>query len=98
MSVIDQAELRVIPLNIVIATTNKQRIPVRTESRETFIEEKLRIVEEYEKRYEMTSEEMADLVDRDATIPTIEVIQWYRAYDVLQFFLETAGTPTFGSL
>ena len=44
----------------------------------------------------MTSQEMADLVDRDAIIPTNEAIQWYRAYDGLQFFLETtptAGTP-----
>ena len=79
-----------------MATTKKQRIPVRIEPREQFIEEKRRIVTEYEKRYEMTSEEMADLVDRDAIIPTIEVIKWYRAYDGLKFFLETtptAGTP-----
>ena len=44
----------------------------------------------------MSSSEMADLVDRDAVVPTIEVITWYQAYDALQFFLETiptTGTP-----
>ena len=79
-----------------MATTKKQRIPVKVEPREQFIEEKRRIVADYEKRYQMTSAEMADFVDRDAIIPTIEVLQWYRAYDGLKFFLETtptAGTP-----
>ena len=79
-----------------MATNKQQRIPVRAESREKFIEEKRRVVDEYEKRYDMTSEEMADLVDRDAIVPTAEVIQWYRAYAGLKFFLETtptAGTP-----
>ncbi len=75
-----------------MATTKKQRIPVKIEPREQFIEEKRRIVADYEKRYQMTSAEMADLVDRNAIIPTIEVLQWYRAYDGLKFFLET--TPT----
>ena len=58
-----------------MAATNKQRIPVLTESREKFIKAKRRVVEEYEKRYEMTSEEMADLVDQDSIVSIAQVIQ-----------------------
>ena len=71
-----------------------ERIPVRVAPREQFIAEKRRIVEEYEQRYEMSSEEMAALVDNDAIVPTIEVMTWYQAYDVLQYLIET--TPTTG--
>ena len=72
-----------------------ERIPVRVAPREVFIAEKRAIVEEYEQRYEMSSEEMAALVDNDAIVPTIEVMKWYHAYDGLKFFLET--TPTTGT-
>ncbi len=53
-----------------MATTIKQRIPVRTETRQKFIEEKRRVVAQYEKRYEMTSEELANLFDRYPIEPT----------------------------
>lgn len=43
----------------------------------------------------MTSAEMTDLVDRDAVIPTNEVLQWYRPYDGLKTSLET--TPAAGT-
>ena len=72
-----------------------ERIPVRVAPREVFIAEKRAIVEEYERRYGMSSAEMAALVDNDAIVPTIEVIKWYHAYDGLKFFLET--TPTTGT-
>ena len=72
-----------------------ERIPVRVAPREQFIAEKRRIVEEYERRYGMSSAEMAELVDNDAIVPTIEVMTWYQAYDGLLFFLET--TPTTGT-
>ena len=71
-------------------------IPVRVAPREQFIAEKRAVVEEYEQRYEMSSAEMAALVDNDAIVPTIEVMTWYQAYDVLQFLIETThttGTP-----
>ena len=74
-------------------TANK--IPVRYMSRAEMIEEKRRIVEEYEQSYDMSSAELADLVDRDAIDPTIEVMTWYQAYDVLQFLIAT--TPTTGT-
>ena len=78
-----------------IAPTTASGIPVRVASREAFIAEKRAIVAEYEQRYEMSSEEMAALVDNDAIVPTMEVMTWYQAYDVLQFLIET--TPTTGT-
>ena len=53
-----------------------------------------RKIEEYEQRYELASDKMAELVDRDAIIPSIEVINWYHTYAGLKFLLET--TPTTG--
>ena len=55
-----------------------------------------RIVQEYEQRYELASDRMAQLVDNDAIVPSIEVIKWYHAYAELKFLLET--TPTTGTL
>ena len=72
-----------------------QRTPVRVAPREVLIAEKRAIVKECEQRYQMSSEEMAALVDNDAIVPTIEVMTWYQAYDVLQFLIET--TPTTGT-
>ena len=72
-----------------------ERTPVRVAPREVFIAEKRSIVAEYERRYEMCSAEMAALVDGDAIVPTIEMMTWYQAYDVLQFLIET--TPTTGT-
>ena len=72
-----------------------KRIPVRVAPLEVFIAEKRAIVEEYERRYEMSSEEMTALVDNDAIVPTIEMIKWYHAYDGLKFYLEM--TPTTGT-
>ena len=59
------------------------------------IAEKRRVLQEYEQRYELSSAEMVDLVDRDAIVPDIEVIKWYQTYDALQFLL--AMTPTTGT-
>ena len=72
-----------------------ERIPVRIAPRKQFIAEKRRIVEDYEQRYGMSSAEMAELVDNNAIVHTIEMIKWYHAYDGLKFFLET--TPTTGT-
>lgn len=77
-----------------MSTKKIERIPVRVAPREVFIAEKRAIVAECEQRYGMSSEEMAALVDNDAIVPTIEMMTWYQAYDVLQFLIET--TPTTG--
>ena len=76
-------------------TKKLEHIPVRVAPREVFIAEKRRIVAECEQRYGMSSDEMTALVDNDAIVPTIELMTWYQAYDVLQFLLET--TPTTGT-
>ena len=55
-----------------------------------------RRVEEYEQRYELASAKMTELVDRDAIVPSLEVIKWYHTYAELKFLLETThttGTP-----
>ena len=55
-----------------------------------------RKIEEYEQRYELASPKMAELIDRDAIVPSIEVINWYHTYAELKFLLETTpmiGTP-----
>ena len=70
--------------------------PHRVAPREVFITEKRAIVEKYEQRYKMSSEEMASKIDNDEIVPTIEMIKWYHAYNGLKFFLEmtpTTGTP-----
>ena len=54
-----------------------------------------RKIEEYEQRYELASPKMAELIDRDAIVPSIEVINWYHTYAELKFLLET--TPTIGT-
>ena len=55
-----------------------------------------RKIEEYEQRYELASPKMAELIDRDAIVPSIEVINWYHTYAELKFLLET--TPTLDTL
>ncbi len=54
-----------------------------------------RKIDEYEQRYELPRARMAELVDWDAIIPSIEVIKWYHGYDVLKSLLEI--TPTTGT-
>ena len=54
-----------------------------------------RKIEEYEQRYELASPKMAELIDRDAIVPSLEVIKWYHTYAELKFLLET--TPTTGT-
>ena len=71
------------------------RIPVRVAPRAQMIAEHRQALAEYEKQHGMSSAEMAALVDEDAIIPTIEVMEWYQTYDVLQFLIET--TPTTGT-
>ena len=78
-----------------MATTTRQRIPVRAISREQAIEEWQEEISTFELRYEMSSEKMATLVEVDAMCHTAEVIRWYHTYYALKSLLET--TPTTGT-
>lgn len=79
------------------APTTTTGIPVYYYIREERMAECRQELAVYEQTYELSSEKMADLVDREVVIPSIiEVIKWYHIYDELQFLLEmtpTTGTP-----
>ena len=50
----------------------------------------------FERRYEMSSEKMAKLLELDAIRPTAEVLEWYQDYYGVQSLLgkiPTIGTP-----
>ena len=70
-------------------------IPVYYYTRDERMAECRQELDVYEKRYELASETMADLVDREIITPSIEVIKWYHLYDELQFLL--GMTPTAGT-
>lgn len=74
--------------------TTRQKIPVRVIPREQIIEERQARLRKYELRYEMSSEEMASLVESGAMRQTAEVIRWYQTYYALKY-RET--TPTIGT-
>ena len=74
----------------------KVRIPVRVVSRERMLKQKQDELREYEGRYEMSSEEMSGLLERDEIRPTAEVLRWYQVYHAVRYILET--TPTTGTL
>ena len=75
--------------------TTRQKIPVRVIPREQIIEERQAWLKKYELRYEMSSEEMASLVESGAMRQTAEVIRWYQTYYALKSYRET--TPTIGT-
>ncbi len=57
------------------------------------VESEMRV---YEKRYEMSSERMAVLLEADAIRPTAEVLKWYAAFQgakLLRAKTPTTGTP-----
>lgn len=61
-----------------------------------FISSYRRQVQAYEQRYELASETMAELVDDEAIIPTMDIIEWYHAHSTLKFLLDAAsamGSP-----
>ena len=72
-----------------------EKIKVRVLSREQMLEERQAKLREYELRYEMSSEEMAALLELDSMRPTGEVIRWYQTYCAVKSLLET--TPTTGT-
>ena len=76
--------------------TTTAGIPVYYYTRDERMAECRRELAVYEQTYELPSEKMADLVDREVVMPSIEVIKWYHIYDELRFLLEmtpTTGTP-----
>ena len=71
-------------------------IPVHNVAPGTMLAEAEGRLREYEKRYEMSSEKMAVLMESDAIRPTAEVIQWYSTFQGAK--LLRAKTPTTGTL
>lgn len=73
----------------------RQKIPVRVIPREQIFEKRQARLKKYELRYEMSSEEMASLVESGAMRQTAEVIRWYQTYYALKSYRETP--PTIGT-
>ena len=74
----------------------RQGIPVQKVPAEVALAEAESKMREYEKRYEMSSEKMATLLELDAIRPTAEVLRWYFAYQgakLLREKIPTTGTP-----
>ena len=72
----------------------KERILISHTTRTQLIEESRRALKDYEERYRMSSQEMADRMDKDEFPATLEVIQWHHTFIVLASLLEQ--TPTDG--
>ena len=74
----------------------KQGIPVQHIPADVALAEAEAKMREYEKRYEMSSEKMASLLELDAIRPTAEVLRWYFAFQGAKLLREktpTTGTP-----
>ena len=79
-----------------MATTQKYSATVRHVPSDVWLEELDARLQEYEVRYEMSSEKMAALLEMDAIRPTAEVIKWYAAYQGKVYARRgtlTTGTP-----
>lgn len=83
-----------------MATTKIRRIPVHKVPAGTMLAELDKKMRKYERRYEMSSDKMAALLEMDAIRPTAEVLRWYSAYQGAKSLREkthttgTAGTTT----
>ena len=78
----------------IMTTVEEKGIPVRTVPKDAMLAEVETRLRKYEKRYEMSSEKMAALLELDAIRPTAEVLRWYSAYQGAK--LLRAKTPTTG--
>lgn len=70
--------------------------PVNTVPSGTMLAEAEGEMRVYEKRYEMSSERMAVLLEADAIRPTAEVLKWYATFQgakLLRAKTPTTGTP-----
>ncbi len=72
-----------------------RKIPVRVVPREQILKARQGELRKYERRYEMSSEKMATLLELDAIRPTAEVLRWYQIYYAVRSLLEK--TPTTGT-
>ena len=71
-------------------------IPVRKLPPGTMLKEIESELKVYERRYEMSSEKMATLMELDAISPTAEVLDWYHSFYEAKLLREatpTTGTP-----
>ena len=75
-----------------MATSNISRIPVHKVPAGTMLAELDQKMRKYERRYEMSSDKMAALLEMDAIRPTAEVLRWYSAYQGAKSIREK--TPT----
>ena len=75
--------------------TTRQKTPVRVVPMEQIMADWQDKICTFELRYEMSSKEMAALVESNAMRHTAEVIQWYQTYYALKYHSET--TPTTGT-
>ena len=73
---------------------SKGEIRIRVLPPGTMLAEAEAKLREYERRYEMSSDKMATLLELDAIRPTAEVLKWYSAYQGAK--LLRAKTPTTG--
>ncbi len=78
-----------------MATKERQRTRVRVVPRAQMLKEKQAELRKYERRYEMSSEKMATLLELDAMRPTAEVLIWYGIYYGVKSLL--GETPTIGT-
>lgn len=70
----------------------KERILISHTTRTQLIEESYRALKKYEERYRMSSQEVADRMDKDAIPATLEIIQWHHTFIVLTSLLEQTST------
>ncbi len=83
-----------------MATTEIRRIPVHKVPAGTMLAKLDKKMRKYERRYEMSSDKMAALLEMDAIRPTAEILRWYSAYQGAKSLRRktrttgTAGTTT----
>ena len=75
--------------------TGETGIKIRRVPPGTMLAEAERKMRKFEVRYEMSSEDMATLLELDAIKPTAEVLEWYATYYEARSLRKT--TPTTGT-
>ena len=75
-----------------MVTTKISRIPVHKVPVGTMLAELDQKMRKYERRYEMSSDKMAALLEMDAIRPTAEVLRWYSAYQGAKSIREKTRT------
>ena len=78
-----------------MATKERPRTRVTVRPRAEMLKERQAKLKKFERRYEMSSEKMATLLELHAIRPTAEVLKWYSIYYGVKYLVE--GTPTIGT-